>query len=115
MINTKTQNDVLYKSCVQSQEFPVEDLPNHSSSEIGHVFLKIENDWFLHTQLLPTLIDSSGEMGGSPAHLCKCDWPVFGDVLGILACEHAAVTSIHLVRNLLRITNKDVDGAFCLI
>lgn len=45
------------------------------------------------------------------AHLCECDWPVFGDVLSIFACEHSAITSIHLLRNLLRIrkTNKNLE------
>lgn len=37
------------------------------------------------------------------AHLCEGDWPVFGDVFSIFAREHSTITSIHLLRNLLRI------------
>lgn len=97
----------VHNSRVQSQEFLVEDFPNHSSSEIGHVFLFDERKWLVppHTTMTNIMFTTLGQRAVH-AYLCECDWPVFGDVLGILACEHPTVTSIHLLRNLLRITNK---------
>lgn len=94
---------------VQSQQFLLQDLPYHSFPEIGHVFLfkkekkkkkRMKRHLNAHTQVWPI---TYSELYANDVHLCECDWSVFGDVFSIFACEHSAVTSIHLLRDLLSI------------
>lgn len=40
-------------------------------------------------------------LGGLP-HLCKVDWSVFGNAVGIFASKHSTVTSIHLLWDFLK-------------
>lgn len=59
-----------------------------------------------HTQVWPI---TYLELYANDVHLCECDWSVFGDVFSIFACEHSAVTSIHLLRDLLSIQGNKKD------
>lgn len=42
-------------------------------------------------------------------YLCECDWLVFGKVIGIFACEHSTVATIHLLWDLLKAEGKKKD------
>lgn len=63
-----------------SQELPVEDLPDHSLPEIWHVLL------------------------------CKVDWSVFGNAVGIFASKHSTVTSIHLLWDFLAFLAEELPA-----
>lgn len=89
-----------YKFIQTSQQLMVHNLPNHPSSEVGHVFLWIKEKRFLGhyfnyqmTLLCDALCD----------YLCECDWLVFGNVICIFACEHSTVATIHLLWDFLKI------------
>lgn len=97
-----TQQDPVLVSL--SQQFTVDDLPNHPSSEVGHVFL-----WGAEVILVfPrsatgfNRINCLSRPWIGVNYLCECDWLIFGNVICIFACKHPAVAAVHLLWDFLR-------------